>query len=318
MAEDDKESALGNHEYQAFVEKSKYKEQLAKIVPAYVEIVKQLPDLRDNPEMMGIEVKSKSPDGIQDVVTEADKYIQSEIKKTILGSNNWQFWGEEGDKQPVDLDKDREFTLITDPIEGTNNFRTRKDTQWGSVLSLVDNKSGEPIIGIVAHPSEHIIYLGVKGEGAYKLEYDREGNTSSFNKLSPIPENPEFTYNNSPHFEQELRGQVTRFFELGEIEAPKTSDKLENSRKKLTIREQDNVHQFLDPESGALEAITHRGTVYFKTSNEMAAVFVILEELGGKVTDAEGKPWHMGMNTLVVARNEQDYEYLKSLYDKTK
>lgn len=318
MAEDGKEAAIATKRYTEFVEGSKYKDQLGQIVPAYITIVKQLPELRDSPEMMRAEVKSESPDGIQDVVTEADKYIQNEIKKNILGDKNWQFWGEEGEAQVLELNQEQEFTLITDPIEGTNNFRARKDAQWGSVLSLVDNKSGEPVIGLVAHPTENTIYLGVKGGGAYKLKYDSDGNLSSFNKLSPVQENQEFTYNNSPHFEEELRKRVEKFFELGKVEKSETSDKLENSRKKIVIKEHDAETVFLDPESGALEAVTHRGTIYFKTSNEMAAVFVILTELGGKVTDANGKPWHLGINTLVAARNEQDYDYLKSLYNKTK
>lgn len=50
----------------------------------------------------------------------------------------------------------------------------------------------------------------------------------------------------------------------------------------------------------------------------MAAVFVILEELGGKVTDGEGNPWTLGINSLIAAKNEEDYEYLKNLYNKTK
>lgn len=42
-----------------------------------------------------------------------------------------------------------------------------------------------------------------------------------------------------------------------------------------------------------------------------------LEEVGGKVTDADGKPWFLGIDTLIAARNEKDYQYLKNLYQKT-
>jgi hypothetical protein len=48
---------------------------------------------------------------------------------------------------------------------------------------------------------------------------------------------------------------------------------------------------FSDSESGALEAVRYSGTIYFKTSEEMAAVFVILEELGGVVTNGNGALW---------------------------
>lgn len=56
---------------------------------------------------------------------------------------------------------------------------------------------------------------------------------------------------------------------------------------------------------------------YFKTSNEMAAVFVILAELGGKATDAAGKPWQLGISTMISARKAGDYGCLTELYAKT-
>jgi len=77
------------------------------------------------------------------------------------------------------------------------------------------------------------------------------------------------------------------------------------------------VSTFEDPESGALEVIRYRGTIYFKTSNEMAAVFVIINELGGKVTDAKGNPWYLGISTLIAARTQEDYSYLQGIYNKT-
>ena len=129
------------------------------------------------------------------------------------------------------------------------------------------------------------------------------------------PEFSEFTYNNSPHFEEPLTEQVQRFFALGTVQPDEPdTDNLEKSRKSLSI---EGV-TFIDPESGALEVIRNRGTIYFKTSNEMASVFVILNELGGKITDGNSNSWTLGINTLISARSEQDYTFLKNLYDKTK
>ena len=106
--------------------------------------------------------------------------------------------------------------------------------------------------------------------------------------------------------------QVDRFFKLGTV--IKTD---ELARSTVGIPDEKGVI-FENLESGALETIRYRGTIYFKTSAEMAAVFVILNELGGKVTDAYGKSWSINIDTLIAARNEEDYQYLKSSYDKTK
>jgi hypothetical protein len=81
--------------------------------------------------------------------------------------------------------------------------------------------------------------------------------------LSPIDK---FTYNNSPHFSKKLNERVEVFKSRGE-----------RKNEELVIKDQN----FIDLESGALEAMQYRGGIFFKTSLEMAAVQVILEELGG-------------------------------------
>ena len=45
----------------------------------YVPIALEIPLLRDNPELMHFEVKAESETDIQDVATEADKYVQAKI-----------------------------------------------------------------------------------------------------------------------------------------------------------------------------------------------------------------------------------------------
>ena len=300
------------------VKRAPYGSQLKEIVTAYMPLLAELPSLRDNPKMVQARVKAEGKGGIQDIVTATDEYVQEELKKLLINKHpDWQFWGEEGENQVDKIDASKNFLLITDPIEGTNNFLAKKDNQWGSVLALVDIKSGKPVIGIVAHPTQHKFYLGVKGAGAYVVGYNNKGDIVSFTSMSEEPEYPEFTYNNSPHFEQNLRKQVDKFFELGKVEEPVTTDTLERSRKKVTVQTEGGAINFVDPESGALEAVRYRGTIYFKTSNEMAAVFVILNELGGKVTDSNGKPWYLGIDTLIAARNPADYDFLQRIYAET-
>lgn len=294
------------------LEHSSYGDYLQEIMKFYVPLALKLPSLRDNPDFMEEEIKGVGRSGITDVATKADKFMQDQIKQNLHSFHpEWGFWGEEGEDRITQLDKNKSFTLVTDPIEGTNNFKRRIDDQWGSVIALIDNKSGEPVIGIVAHPTEKRFYIGVKGSGSYVIEYDENGEMSDFKPMSQETERTTFTYNNSPHFSEELFEQVDRFLKQGKI--IKTN---ELGRSTIGIPDE-NSNIFEDLESGALEAVRNRGTIYFKTSAEMAAVFVILNELGGKVTDALGKPWSININTLIAARNKDDYQFLTSIFNKT-
>lgn len=298
--------------------KSGYSHEIKEILSVYLPLLTQLPSLRDKPDMLIQKIKSERG-GVSDVVTAADIFIQKQLKEQLADKHkNWQFWGEEGDDQIGQIDKTKQYLLITDPIEGTNNFLARKEDQWGSVLALVENKIGTPVVGMVAHPSSKKLYLGIRGAGAHAISYDDKGSINNINPMSVKPEFDNFTYNNSPHFEPKLIRQVDNFFSMGKIDDISSQVKVDKLRKKVMISRNDYFETFVDPESGALEIIRYKGTIYFKTSNEMAAVFVILNELGGKITDGGGENWHFGLNTLISARNESDYEFLKELYDKTK
>src|SRR3989344_5772924 len=280
-----------------FLQNSEYGKFTKEILDFFVPLSLQLPKLREDPSSMTIIVKTVGASGIQDVVNEADKFMQQRLKEKVARVHpDWQFWGEEGEDNISTFDSSKSFLFITDPIEGTNNFRAGRDDDWGSVVSLVDVKKGEPIIGIVAHPATKTFYVGVKGQGAYILRYNEENQIVSVNPMNNKPEDERFTYNDSPHFSPELSAIVERFLSLGEV----------------------SRQTFIDPESGALEVVRNRGTIYFKTSTEMAAIFVILNEIGGIVTDGDGKPWSLGINSLISARNKEDYDYLKSLSDKAR
>lgn len=300
-----------------------YSNYALELYTLFAPLALKLPILRDDPTLMKAHVKAVGQNGITDVVTGADTYMQQKIKEEVAKIHpEWQFWGEEGGDNTTEYQKDKQFMVITDPIEGTNNFRAKHDDQWGSVIALVDTKTKEPVVGIIAHPIKRMFYFGIKGAGAYILAYNENSELSLTNKLSsaPIYGYEDFTYNASPHFSQELIEQVDNFLALGKVqEQSKDATALEKSLKTVTMKGPDGKNvTFVDPESGALEAVRNRGTIYFKTSNEMAAVFVILGEIGGVVTDGNGNPWTLGIHTLIAAKTKEDYNYLKKMYDATK
>ena len=247
--------------------------------------------------------------------------MQQKIQEGITKLHpDWQFWGEEGNDHISTYQNNKPFLVILDPIEGTNNFIAKHDDQWGSVIALVDTATKVPVVGIVAHPTKRLFYFGIRGSGAYILAYNEHNELSLTNKMAtaPIYGYEDFTYNASPHFSPKLMTTVEKFLSMGHPQSMGTTD-LEKSRKSVVLTdEKGTVARFVDPESGALEAVRNRGSIFFKTSAEMAAVFVILEEIGGKVTDAKGKPWHLGIDSLVAARTMEDYTFLKHIVDTLK
>lgn len=305
--------------FETIAEREQYGEQLKQVAAIFIPLALSLPQLRDDPSKMHESIKATADSGITDVVTDADVYMQDELKKQIATHHpDWQFWGEEGEDRITKYDNSKSFLFITDPIEGTNNFKARKDGNWGSVVSLVDISTKEPVVGLVADPINRRVYLGIKGGGAFVVDYTDDGSIASFTDMPLQAEAPEFTYNNSPHFEPPLIEQIERFFSLGNILPDNPdADELEKSRKRVTLQTDESENTFVDPESGALEAVRNRGTIYFKTSSEMAAVFVILNELGGKVSDAEGNAWTLGIHTLIASRDASDYDYLLGVYNST-
>jgi len=217
--------------------RSPYKEQLEQILDFYVPLVLQLPMMRNNSELMRATIKATSVLGIADVATRADVQMQQLIKEQVVAIHpDWQFWGEEGEDNIKEYDETKLFLLVTDPIEGTNNFRARKDDQWGSVIALVDLKTKEPIIGVVAHPTKRLFYIGVKDGGSYILQYNEKKNLVNTQPMDKKPEKDIFTYNASPHFDANLVEQVDKFLGLGEVKrnTPDASE-LDKSRKVVYI-----------------------------------------------------------------------------------
>lgn len=282
------------------------------ILDFYIPLLLELPNLRDNPAFMEEQVKSVGKQGLTDVATRADTYLQEKIKRKIQVLHpDWQFWGEEGDDNPQVFDKAKAYLLITDPIEGTNNFRFKKDDLWGSVIALVSIKGQEPVLGIIAQPMKRRLFLAIKNEGAYTVQFDETGIT----KIGPLSEpRAAFTYNNSPHFEDAYLKQVAAFFSLGKIQPDTTgADKVDRDRKTVLVRNK----LFEDVEAGNLEPILFAGGIMFKTNIEIAASFVIIQEIGGKITDAHGNQWSMGTRSCLFARRKEDWAFLKKLYDET-
>lgn len=303
-----------------FPSESKYSLFVHKILKFYIKLLLKVPKWRDDPKLMVEEVKATGEGGITDVSTQADYYMQQLVKEEIVRLfPNWQFWGEEGEDMNYELDVSKDYLVINDPIEGTNNFRYRREEQWGSVLAVVEMKSQTPVIGIVAQPMAKRIFVGIKNEGAHVITYDSFGNMTDIKEMKNVPEKNYFTYNNSPHFSKNLLKQVQKLFALGTIALDDSNAaEIDRSRKVVTIDKVGKRSEvFVDPECGNLEPIVYRGVIMFKIDIDIAAAMVIAQELGQKATDVNGNSWSMKIRNAIFGRSEEDWHYLKEVYDKT-
>lgn len=58
-----------------------------------------------------------------------------------------------------------EYSWHVDPIDGTNNY-IRGILNWGVMIGVCHK--GEPVVGVIYHPSSGVIFHAVKGKGAFK------------------------------------------------------------------------------------------------------------------------------------------------------
>ena len=176
---------------------------------------------------------------------------------------------EKNNKSALEIEKKVKKTMgryqvIIKLIEGEKKYLEKKDEDWGSVIALVDTKTKEPVVGIVAHPIKRLFYFGIKNWGAYVLGYDSNNTLILTNKMSVLPD-------------------------LG--------------YEKFSINQ----------ESNALQAVRNRGSIFKNSGPEMAAVYVIINELGGKITDVKESNWTVKSNSVIVVRKREDWQDIKKI-----
>lgn len=99
----------------------------------------------------------------QSPVTVADQEAEEAIKSCILSKfPDHTFYGEEGEK--IDLTNHQGFTWIIDPIDGTKSY-LRKNPLFATQLALL--KDGELIVGISNAPLLNELLYAEKGFGCF-------------------------------------------------------------------------------------------------------------------------------------------------------
>ena len=191
-------------------------------------------------------------------VTDADLKSNKIINK-ILSNTKYSILSEEDVDDQSRLSKD--IIWIVDPLDGTSDF-IDKTGEFTVMIALIENK--KPILGVIAWPTEKILFVAQKNCGAFRYS-DNKWDKISVTKIDKL---------------SKCRTVGSRHH---------LSEKEKQFIKKIGIKDFTSIGSSLKVgkiSSGQAEA-------YITTTNKMkewdtAASYCIVSEAGGKMTDMLG------------------------------
>ncbi len=117
-----------------------------------------------NPDLVIINKEDHSP------VTEADFASNKCITEMLAREYPAiPLISEEGVNEEYSIRKNREYTWILDPLDGTREFIAGND-EFAVNLALLHYSA--PVFGIISVPAKNIIYYAQSGEGSWKINPD--------------------------------------------------------------------------------------------------------------------------------------------------
>ena len=194
--------------------------------------------------------------GDKTIVTLADKEINSYLIEKVK---------EKFPEHSVDGEEENfgesNYVWVCDPVDGTAMYARHIPIAVFSLALVVD---GTPIIGVVYDAFTDNLYTGIKGKGAFKNEKKINVNDillDDMRSVSNFDMWPESTYNMYDAIRD--LGQKTYFVSVGSV-----------------------IRACMCVASGEFNLAIFPGTTH--KNCDIAAVKVIVEEAGGKVTDLFG------------------------------
>lgn len=130
----------------------------------YLETALKAADAADNVSLAGFTNReftvSRKTDNSE--VTEIDRNTETAISSVLRGA--FSDFGIYGEEHGISGPTNAEYLWVIDPIDGTTNF-VRGVPVWGSLIALVHNET--PILGVVSAPALGMRWWATVGEGAY-------------------------------------------------------------------------------------------------------------------------------------------------------
>ncbi|MFO0704151.1 MAG: inositol monophosphatase family protein [Patescibacteria group bacterium] len=216
-------------------------------------------------------------------VTIADKEAEKVIKDVIKNkSPDHSFLGEESGKESTTS----EFLWIIDPIDGTKNF-TRGIPLFATQIALFHKNI--PVVGLSYNPILKELFTASKGSGTF-LNGEKV-NVSNVNSISKA---------------------YTTFGGLKYFTKNNLEKKIEEiATKSYYSRGIGDAWSYHLLARGAMDIMIEAETKIW----DIAAVSVIIEESGGKVTDLKGN--NISPNTTsIIATNGKVHEEVLAIFNK--
>ena len=193
-------------------------------------------------------------------LTKADTEINDlAIKRINENYPEHSIYGEE----KSDIKKNSKYIWVCDPIDGTMAFSSGLPIFVFSI-ALVDQSNGLPILGLINDPIMKTMYWAYSGSGAY-----RNGKKIFVSKSATLKN----TYLNTG-----ASGKAVGFSNLPLM-------KTLSEEKCAVMRYPSFIYGGIQVANGK-----YVGAMYYqKYGHDVAALKIITEEAGGKVTDLDGK-----------------------------
>ena len=232
--------------------------------------------------ILAIETKSN----MNDLVTNMDKDIEHFfIEKITERFPSHIVLGEEGAGH--DLEKLDGIVWIIDPIDGTMNF-VHQQRNFAISIGIVENGVGK--VGLIYDVVHDELYHCIKGKGAFLNE----------KRIEPMKE---------AKLEESIVGLNAIWLT--------DNKKIDKDITSSLVRDVRGTRSY---GSAALELIyvaTGRMNAYISMRLapwDFAGGTIIIEELGGKVTDLEGNPIHFLRKSSLIATTPKLHQIIKERY----
>jgi myo-inositol-1(or 4)-monophosphatase len=215
------------------------------------------------------------------IVTEADFAAQRKIKQVISKAfPKARFYAEE-DKQHFRA----ENLWIIDPLDGTHNFR-RGIRMFSVSIALL--KGNELVLGVVFEPNVNELFYAEKGKGAYlngkRIKVSKNAKASEVVFNVGLPWRAGTRQKNLPMFKKLIGHGSARNLGSAALELAYIA-------------------------SGRMEAMLEYGLFAW----DSAAGILLVEEAGGTVSNAKGKPFDIFNQDSLVAANAKIHKKILRL-----
>jgi histidinol-phosphatase len=199
-------------------------------------------------------------------VTDADRAVESAIREYIV--TNLPGDAVYGEEFGTVGDSSRQW--IIDPIDGTANF-VRGVPVWSTLIALAVD--GVPVLGVVSAPALARRWWAANGLGAFTREVDGREHSIHVSAVSNLAD------------ASVAMSGLDRFMAEGKLD-----QYLELSRAVWRTRDYSDAWPYMLVAEGAVDVAGE----YNLQPYDMAALFPIVAEAGGRLTSMAGEegPWH--------------------------